>query len=242
MMRGDDDAYAAQTAAFLDCLIERLDPEADPQAFPGFLESLTWTNDDNGHAVERVRREWLRTGDRTRATLALALSGTYPGRTRDELVANVSAAAERFPQLQARAQELIGSWDTHIEPKRRQADSSAVPAPTPAPIAASAAMTMTDAVEFIADHTADAAPPKFAAELIDELLPCLRDNAQAQVFAVRDAWSASDDEWRVGIAAWMEVPAPGEAEGEIARRRAAAAARFPRIAVGDSDLKWSGRL
>jgi hypothetical protein len=232
------DDYAAQTAAFLDCLVERLDPAADPQAFPDLLTSLSWTNDDNGHAIELVRRGWLRTGDRARATIAMAMTETFPGGTRDELAGNVSAAADRFPELREQAEAILERWDAQIEPKRRGAGTTGSAEPV-APPPAGQPMTIADTLAFIAEHPAAEAPPKFLSEIIDELLPCLRADAQAEVFAVRDRWLGSDDDWRVAIAVWMEVPGPGESTEDLVRRRTDAIARVPRVAAGDDGWKWT---
>jgi hypothetical protein len=250
-MTDDDSTYTARTEALLDCLIDRLDPDADPQAFPDLLTSLSWTNDDNGHAIELVRRRWLREGDRTRAALALALTESFPGGTREELVANVRAAADRFPELDGAAQAFIERWDAQVEPRRQAAAGSAGEASTSDAAAQGGsvawesaagtvpAMTLAQAAEFIADHPADNAPPKFLAEIFDELLPCLRAEARAELFAVRDAWIVGEDEWRAAIAAWMDTPAPGESADLLAARRAEVVARFPRVAAGDDGWKWS---
>lgn len=233
----DDDEHTARTEAFLDCLIDRLDPDADPQAFPELLESLSWTNDDNGHAIEQVRRAWLRSGDRVRATLSLALTGTFPGDTRDDLVTNVTAAVARYPELREAAESFIERWDAQVEPKRQASTGRPPAAPSSTP-SATEAMTMAQAADFIADHPAPNAPPVFLAEILDELLPCLRGDAQAELFAVRDAWIGGDDEWRAAVAAWMAVPAPGETADTLTERRAEVIARFPRVAVGDDMQKW----
>lgn len=243
-MRMTEDDYVARTETFLDCLIDRLDPESDVQAFPDLLTSLSWTNDDNGHAIELVRRAWLREGDRTRAALALALTETFPGNSRDELVTNLTAAVTRYPELRDAAQAFLERWDAQVEPKR---SSAGAPAAAPASAAdrpparsATQPMTTAQAAEFIADHPAPNAPPTFLSEIIDELLPCLRADAQAELFAVRDAWLAGDDEWRAAIAAWMETPAPGETPDALAARRAEVVARLPRVAVADNAQKWYG--
>lgn len=257
-MTDDDGDYTARTEAFLNCLIDRLDPDADPQAFPDLLTSLSWTNDDNGHAIELVRRTWLRAGDRTRAAVALALTETFPGDTRDELVANVQAAASRYPELNGAAQAFVERWDARGGAGRGAGGTAAgVTASSGVGHSGSEgggdngggdgggdrtqarAMTMAEAAEFVADHPADNAPPKYISELFDELLPCLRADAQAEVFGVRDAWIVGEDEWRAAIAAWMETPAPGETADMVTARRAQVAARLPRVAAGDDGWKWS---
>jgi len=246
-MTDDDGDYTARTEAFLDALIDRLDPDAHPHAFPDLLTSLSWTNDDNGHAIEVVRRKWLREGDRTRAALALALTETFPGDTRDELVANVQAAASRYPELDGAARAFVERWDARGGVGRGAGaaassgdgggddgdgggDSGGDPAQ---------AMTLAQAAEFVADHPADNAPPKYISELFDELLPCLRADARAELFDVRDAWIVGEDEWRAAIAAWMETPAPGETADMVTARRAEVVARLPRLAAGDDGWKWS---
>lgn len=240
MRMTDDDGhgdYTARTEAFLDCLVDRLDPDIDPQAFPDLLTSLSWTNDDNGHAIETVRRIWLREGDRTRAAIALALTETFPGDTRDEIVANVRAAASRYPELQGAAQAFVERWDARGgRGGEGDGGSGGREAEGGGRVEV---MTMAEAVELVADHPADNAPPKYISEIFDELLPCLRADAQGEVFVVRDAWIAGEDAWRAAIAAWMETPAPGETADTLTARRAEAIARLPRVAAGDDGWKWS---
>jgi hypothetical protein len=214
----DDDGLAARTEAFLDCLRLRRDPAAEPRAFPDLVATLSWTNDDNGHALERVRERWLREGDLGRTGLAFEMNDVYPGRGRAEILANLTAAVARFPQFRARAEAVLEHWDARRfgEPGREPA--FAVLAWDPAP-----PMALAEAVEFIADHPAPNAPPKFLAEIVDELLPCLTAAAQAEIHAVCDAWASGPDEWRAAIAVSMEVPAPGRTSADLARRRAAVA-------------------
>lgn len=198
-----DDDYAARTEAFLDCLRAERDPCADPRALPDLLATLAWTNDDNGHALERVRERWMREGDLARTELAFALADVYPGRTRAEVAANVKAAAERFPRFRAQAESILAQWDDRIPA------NPAGPEPEPWVLAWDPAppMSLAEAVEFIADHPAPTAPPSYLAEILDELLPCLIPEAQAEIHAVADAWAAGPDEWRAAIAASMQVPA-----------------------------------
>ena len=203
---GCADGYAAQTEAFLNCLRERLDPMANPRAFPDLIATLSYTNDDNGHHLERVRQRWLREGDLERTAIAFELDYVYPGRSRAEIFANVMGAAERFPQFRDRAEAVLASWDDHEAqyPSSKPDPEFRVLSWDPAP-----PMSLVEATEFIADHPAPNAPPKFLAEIIDELLPCLTVEAQAEIHAVCDAWAGGSDEWRAAIAASMEVPGLG---------------------------------
>lgn len=196
-----DDAHAARTEAFLDCLRPAREPTAAPHLFKDLLGTLAWTNDDNGHALERVRRRWLREGDLARTELAFAMDDVYPGRSRAEIDANLTAAVARFPQFRAQAETVLEHWDA----QRRKLGPEPEPAPAfdvlawdPAP-----PMTPAEATEFIADHPAPNAPPEFLSEIIDELLPCLTAQAQAEIHAVCDAWAVGGDEWRAAIAARM---------------------------------------
>ena len=224
----DDDGYTAQTEAFLDCLRVRRDPAANPRAFPDLLGTLAWTNDDNGHTLERVRERWLREGDLGRTELAFAMNDVYPGRTRAEILANVTAAVERYPQFRAEADKILENWDGRHRPEPPEEPFQVLewdPAPP---------MTLAGAVEFIADHPGANGPPKHFSEIIDELLPCLAAEAQAEIHAVCDAWAVGDDDWRAAIAAWMEVPAPGRTKADLVRRREEVIARFSRVARADN--------
>jgi hypothetical protein len=165
-----------------------------------------------------VRLRWLREGDRDRTQLAFEMDSAYPGRTLAEIVGNVMAAAERFPQFRAKAETIIEHWDAHIERRRQQQ-----PEPQPQSAAAGSGpdsgsgsepaswswalswdpappMSLAEAMAFIADHPAPNAPPKYLAEIMDELLPCLIAAAQVEIHAVCDAWAAGPDEWRAAIA------------------------------------------
>lgn len=226
----DDAGYAAQTEAFLDALLRHRDRTAQLQGLADLLATLVWTNDDNGHHLQEARCRWLREGDLERTELAFAMDDVYPGYTRGQILANVSAAAERFPQFHPKAREILEHWDAAHPGERTESTAPATsftwePAPP---------MSIARAAEFIADHPAPNAPPKFLSEIIDELLPCLTPVARAELHAACEAWAAGDDEWRAGIAAWMETPAPGQTEEDLLRRRAAVVARFPRAAKGES--------
>lgn len=54
-------------------------------------------------------------------------------------------------------------------------------------------MSLARAVEFIADHPGPNAPPKFLSEIIDELLPCLTAEAQAEIHIARHPRVATAD-------------------------------------------------
>jgi hypothetical protein len=179
------------------------EPTAEPRAFADLLGSLAWTNDDNGYALGRVRERWLREGDLARTELAFAMDDAYPGRSRAEIDANLTAAVARFPQFREQAETVLEHWDA----QRRRFGSEPEQVPAFAVLAWDSAppMTLAEAAEFIAAHPAPNAPPKYLAEIIDELLPCLTASAQAEIHAVCDAWAAGGDEWRAAIAGRMEV-------------------------------------
>ncbi|MBR7833391.1 hypothetical protein KDL01_08950 [Actinospica durhamensis] len=192
----------AQTEAFLDCLRVRRDPAADARALPDLLGTLSWTNDDNGHALELVRERWLREGDLDRTELAFAMDDVFPGRTRAEILMNLTAATRRFPQFDEKARVILEHWDARARPAADQVldqvqESDAAfrelawdPLPP---------MSVVEAMEFIVDHPAPNAPPTYLAEIVDELLPCLTAQAQAEIHVVCDDWAAGADAWRAAI-------------------------------------------
>lgn len=202
-MQSDAD-HAAQTEAFLDCLRVRRDPAADARALPDLLGTLGWTNDDNRHALELVRERWLREGDFDRTELAFAMDDVFPGRTRAEIHANVTAAARRFPQFDGKARTILEHWDARARPTADQDPESDAAfqglAWDPAP-----PISMAEAMDFIVDHPAPNAPPTYLAEIVDELIPCLTAEARAEIHAVCDAWAAGPDAWRAAIVEALHI-------------------------------------
>jgi hypothetical protein len=195
------------TAVVLDYLADRLAADLDPQAFADLLDSLSWSVDDNGRQIEATRARWLREGDRVRTHVAALMSDAFPGRTREDVVGNLGAAAARFPELRARTDTIIEHWDrTHPEPPRSSPPETAgTPDPGREVDRGAPEVTMAAALAFLAEHRAPNMPPEFMAENLDDLVRCLSAEAAREVFDICDTWSAGGDPWRAAAADGMTV-------------------------------------
>lgn len=78
-----------------------------PEALGEIFDRLIWCLKDNGKQVLAVRENWLRSVDRERVKIALAMNETYPFKTFAEMKEVLMSVGERWPELRSRCDELI---------------------------------------------------------------------------------------------------------------------------------------
>ncbi|KAA5830211.1 hypothetical protein ABT337_31780 [Saccharopolyspora hirsuta] len=96
-------------------LVDRLHPGLPGSALGDVLDQLIYLTDDNGSDLLQVCREWIRGSDLRRADAALSLSEVFLFNTREDLEAELGAAADRWPELAPRVAKILNDWD-RIQP------------------------------------------------------------------------------------------------------------------------------
>ena len=92
-------------------------PSLPPQALADVFDQLIWCMADNGEALLKVREDWLRSNDKPRVEIALAMNETYPFDDASEMEAVFSQISEKWPELSARCRQLMAARN---EPDRKQ--------------------------------------------------------------------------------------------------------------------------
>ncbi|WP_157545528.1 hypothetical protein [Hamadaea tsunoensis] len=86
-------------------LVDGRAPNLPATAFSDLFTRLSWMMEDNGSEIEKVTREWLRTGDEYKAEVALNITEVAPADSMSELVNLMNDVADRFPSLRGVAQQ-----------------------------------------------------------------------------------------------------------------------------------------
>lgn len=83
----------------MDLLLTHTARELPAKALAEVFDRLIWCLDDEGSAILRVREAWLRSDDRRRVEVALAMDETYPFVDALEMDEVLSRVAVRWPDL-----------------------------------------------------------------------------------------------------------------------------------------------
>jgi hypothetical protein len=88
-------------------------PGLPPEALADVFDQLIWCMADNGAALLKVREDWLRSDDKSRVEIALAMNETYPFDEPSEMEKVFSQISAKWPELSARCQQIKGARGTH---------------------------------------------------------------------------------------------------------------------------------
>lgn len=81
-------------------------------------------------------------------------------------------------------------------------------------------------MESLVDARPSGVPPEAIAEVLDRLIWCVADSGE-EILGVRDAWLASQDEYRIAIALSMHDVFPFNTRFELEQGLSSIALRFP---------------
>jgi hypothetical protein len=93
----------------MDFLMSHRAPSLPPIALAEVFDRLIWCLADNGAALLQVRESWLRSEDRDRVEVALAMNETYPFTRFEDMRAALTRITSRWPDLEPRCAELLES-------------------------------------------------------------------------------------------------------------------------------------
>lgn len=85
-------------------------PNLPPTALASIFDSLIWCLSGNGIEVERVRSEWLRSTEKERIAVALAMNELLPCQSRDDFAQLAAQIVSRWPEFANRCEELTVAW------------------------------------------------------------------------------------------------------------------------------------
>ncbi len=74
------------------------------------FDRLIWCLDDNGSALEQVRRQWLSSNTRKEVEAALFMSATFPYDNLSELEICFERISYKWPDLEVRCNEVLNNW------------------------------------------------------------------------------------------------------------------------------------
>lgn len=102
------------TRQVMNFVVDHRAPAVEPRSFSDLFERLVWLQSDNGNNIHAVLRQWLEGEDRYRIDVALGLEETFVFDTRKELVDSFARILQRWPELNARCEEIMESWDRSV--------------------------------------------------------------------------------------------------------------------------------
>jgi hypothetical protein len=77
-----------------------------PDALADVFDRLIWCLDDNGESITQVQEKWLRSGDRGRVEIALAMDEVFPFKDAVAMTAALDDISSRWPELGARCEQI----------------------------------------------------------------------------------------------------------------------------------------
>lgn len=210
----------------VDYLVEnRRVPGAQPLAW--ILDELSWALDpESVGALLEIQRRWLREGDFGQAEIALAMDTVHPFRTLAETKAVLERVATRWPELRAQCEQQIrsraevadqpeGDAQRHLESSKESGDEEQV--------------QMNQVVEFLIEHRAPQLHAEHLAEILDELVRTLNEEAANALVVLQERWLLDDDRYRARITLGMRSVHPFPTRAEMAIALDAVAARWPEL-------------
>lgn len=83
----------------------------DKKVLANIYDRLIWIFDDNGAALNEVRREWLTGSDPGRVEIALLMQETFPFNDRVTVEQTLFKIQEKFPQYHQLCDAMLRNWD-----------------------------------------------------------------------------------------------------------------------------------
>lgn len=96
-----------EMTAVMDALFINRVQNLPPEALAEVFDRLTWCLDDNGSALDAVRESWLRSDDRARVEIVLAMSESFPFQSAAEMSEVLGQISRKWPDLRERCEDLI---------------------------------------------------------------------------------------------------------------------------------------
>jgi hypothetical protein len=103
-------------ADIMDSLLRDSVVNLPPEALAEVFDRLIWCLADNGHELLQVRDSWLRSDDRSKIAVALAMDETFPFDGGDLMREELGRIATRWPEFADRCGEIVAAW--HLQQRR----------------------------------------------------------------------------------------------------------------------------
>jgi hypothetical protein len=86
-------------SSLMESLYAHQAPNLPPEALADVFDLLGWCLDDNGHSLFTVREAWLRSQDKPRVQIALAMKESFPFDSAEEMESVFREISGRWPDL-----------------------------------------------------------------------------------------------------------------------------------------------
>lgn len=112
-----------QIRTMMDFLYSQRVPGLPATALADVFDRLIWCLADQGTSLLQVRESWLKSDEKERVEIALAMNETYPFNDAREMAVTFGRITDRWPEFRSRCAEL-----SEARRKQRSDEQPAAPA------------------------------------------------------------------------------------------------------------------